>query len=102
MSPSFRTELLGHDYLAMGARFGIRAHFDLVRPHIEALPRSPDQRATELGSHLACIAALMHPEAEEMAEAAVTVDEAQRFAVARVASATIPQSHQNGTQILAC
>ena len=70
-------------------RVGIRAHFVLVRRHIEALLRSPDQKAIELGSQLACIAALMHSEAEEMAEAAVTGDDAQRLAAARVASANL-------------
>jgi hypothetical protein len=84
-TPSLQSSKYGVDLV----RVGIRAHFDLVRPHIEALLRSPDQRATELGSHLACIAALMHPEAEEMAEAAVTGDEAQRLAVARVAAANL-------------
>jgi len=84
-TPGLRSSKYGVDL----ARVGIRAHFDLVRPHIEALLRSPDQKAIELGSQLACIAALMHPEAAEMAEAAVTGDEAQRLAAARVAAANL-------------
>ena len=84
-TPGLRSSKYGVDL----AGVGIRAHFDLVRPDIEALLRSPDQKAIELGSQLACIAALMHPEAEEMAEAAVTGDEAQRLAAARVAAANL-------------
>jgi hypothetical protein len=83
--PALRRSRYGIDLI----RVGIRAHFDLVRPQIEALLRSPDQKAIELGSQLGCIAALMHPEAEEMAEAAVTGDEAQRLAATMVASANI-------------
>jgi hypothetical protein len=84
-TPGLRRSEYGVDLI----HIGIRSHFDLVRPHIEALLRSPDQKANELGSQLTCIAALMHPEAEEMAEAAVTGDEAQRLAATRVASANL-------------
>jgi hypothetical protein len=84
-TPGLRSSKYGVDL----ARIGIRAHFDLVRPHIEALLRSPDSKTIELGSQLACIAALMHPEAEEMAEAAVAGDEVERLAAARVASANL-------------
>jgi hypothetical protein len=84
-TPELRSSKYGVDL----AGVGIRAHFDLVRPDIEALLRSPDQKAIELGSQLACIAALMHPEAEKMAEVAATGDEAQRLAAARVAAANL-------------
>jgi hypothetical protein len=84
-APGLPSSRYGFDLI----RVGIRAHLNLVHPQIEELLRNPEQKAIELGSQLACIAALMHPEAEKIAEAAVTGDEAQRLAVARVSSANI-------------
>lgn len=84
-APELPSSQYGFDLI----RVGIGAHFALVRRQIEQLLRNPEQRAIELGSQLACIAALMHPEAEEMAEAAVNGNEIQRLAAARVAAANL-------------
>ena len=83
--PGLRCSQYGFDLILVG----IRAHFDLVRSHIEELVQSHDPKATELGCRLACIAAIMHPEVAEIAEVAVNGDEVQRLAAARVASANL-------------
>ncbi len=68
---------------------GLRDYFTLVRPLVEEMMASTESEDVKAASQLACIAALRHPEAHEIAIKAVTGDEEQRHAAARVAATNV-------------
>ena len=85
LAPSLPTTQHGFDLI----RIGLREYFSLLRPLIEEMSRSGNAEGVAAASQLACIAALTHPEADEMANTAVTGNDEQRLAAARVAAANL-------------
>jgi hypothetical protein len=83
--PSLPATQYGFDLI----RVGLREHFSLLRPLIEELVESEDGEYVIAGSQLACLAALTHPEAYEMADRAVHGNEKQRLVAAHVAAANL-------------
>jgi len=70
-------------------RVGLRDHFSLLRPLIEELFESVHSECVVAASQLACLAALNHPEAYELADRAVNGNEKQRLVAAHVAAANL-------------
>jgi hypothetical protein len=83
--PSLPTTQYGFDLI----RVGLRDHFPLLRPLIEELFDGKDGECAIAASQLACIAALTHPEAYEMADRVVNGNEKQRLVAAHVAAANL-------------
>jgi hypothetical protein len=83
--PSLPTSRYGYEIL----QIGLRKHFADLRPLVEKMLASSDPIFITPASQIACIAALIHPEAAEMASEVVVGNDQQRLAVAHVAAANI-------------
>jgi hypothetical protein len=83
--PFLPTTQYGFDLIQVG----LRDHFSLLRPLIEDLFESKEGECIVVASQLACLAALTHPEAYEMADRAVNGNEKQRLVAAHVAAANL-------------
>lgn len=69
--------------------FGLRDHFPLMQPLLEELFEIEDDDCVAAASRLACIAALTHPEALNLANRAAMGGKKQRLAAAEVAAANV-------------
>lgn len=66
-------------------------HFFRMRPYIEAMLGDRDDETRQAGARLACLAAFHEPEAEPMAEQAITGDTAMRQGAAKVYARNLEQ-----------
>ncbi len=69
-----------HEFL----RYRHRTQFPRAKPYIAAMLAAPDKATRQAGARLACLAAFHHPDAQELAEQAVTGDSEMRLGAAQV------------------
>ncbi len=72
--------------------YALRKHFGKVQPYIRAVLNDEHPHRRRVGARLACLSAFTHPEAESMAEVAITGDTAQRLGAADIYSANLWQT----------
>jgi hypothetical protein len=72
--------------------YRLRENFFVLRPLVERMLRSFDSDVSRAGARLACLAALDHPTAADLADEAMHGDASQRCGVAEVAAANIARA----------
>lgn len=81
--------LHGSEFVGRLVKDGVSKNLEAVRPYVHRLLTSPSPRARHCGGRAACLARLYHPEADSLAEAAMTGAVEARLGAAAVAEANL-------------